>query len=212
MNNNFRLQILLSVFIALLVAMNLMGWKLTTFFWISVSVWIFMVPLTFLITDIVSDVYWKEVVKRFIYLWLWTLVMIFLYSAFFVILEPNTRYGSNEAYTEIFWGSLRMIIASIVAFLLGQLHDVFIFEKLKSKTKWKHLWLRNNLSTMWSQLVDSTVFMFIAFYAITPKFTVGFIISLIIPYYIFKIIMALIDTPFVYMWVKWLKNGEKTEK
>ena len=103
---------------------------------------------------------------------------------------------------------MRIIIASIVAFFLSQLHDIVVFEKLKKRTKWKHLWLRNNLSTMGSQLIDSTVFMFLAFYAITPKFDVKFIISLIIPFYIFKIIFAIIDTPFVYLWVKWLKNGE----
>jgi len=209
MNNNFRLQILLSIFIALLVGMNLLWGKLISIFGVPASVGIFMVPLTFLITDIVADVYGKKEVQKFIYLWVGILAMIFLYSALFVILEPNARYGSNEAYTTIFGWSLRIIIASIVAFFLWQLHDIFVFEKVKKLTKGKHLWLRNNISTMWSQLVDSTVFMFIAFYAITPKFTVGFIISLIIPYYIFKVVMALVDTPFVYMWVKWLKNGER---
>jgi len=209
MNNNFRLQILLSLFIALLIAMNLLWGKLITLFGISVSVGIFMVPLTFLITDIVSEVYGKKVVRDFIYLGVWTLVLVFIYSAFFVYLEPNPRYSFNEDYTNIFGGSLRMIAASIIAFFLSQLHDVFIFEKIKQKTQGKYLWLRNNLSTMGSQLIDSTVFMFIAFYAITPKFTISFIISLIIPYYLFKIAFALLDTPFVYMWVKWLKRWEK---
>jgi len=68
------------------------------------------------------------------------------------------------------------------------------------------LWLRNNLSTIVSQFIDSTVFMFVAFYALTPKFTVAFIFSLIIPYYLFKVAFAVLDTPFVYLGVKWLKK------
>ncbi len=209
MNNNFRLQILLSIFIALLIGMNLLGWKIISLFWVSTSVSIFMVPLTFLITDIVSDVYGKKEVQKFIYLWVGVLIMIFLYSAIFVYLDPNARYTSNEAYTTIFGGSLRIIVASLVAFIFWQMHDIFVFEKLKKRTKGRYLWLRNNLSTIGSQLIDSTLFMFIAFYALTPKFTVSFIISMIIPYYIFKVIFALLDTPFVYLWVKWLKDGEK---
>jgi len=72
------------------------------------------------------------------------------------------------------------------------------------------LWLRNNLSTIFSQLIDTTIFMFLAFYKIAPKFTVTFIISLIIPYWIFKVVFAIVDTPLCYLGVRWLKN-EKSE-
>lgn len=212
MFKNNRLQFLFAMFIALLLWVNVLWTKIISIFWISVSVWIFMVPLTFLITDIVAEVYWREVVKKFIFFWVLSLLVFFIYSSIFVYLEPHERYADNESYKTIFWSSLRIIIASIVAFWLSQLHDLFVFEKLKQKTKWKALWLRNNISTMISQLVDTTVFMFIAFYMVSEKFTASFIVSLIIPYYIFKIIFALLDTPFVYIWVKCLKNWEKHNK
>jgi len=92
MNNNFRLQILLSVFITLLIGMNILWGKLISVFWISLSVGIFMIPITFLITDIVSDVYWPKVVQRFIYLWILSLILTFLYAQVFVLLEPNERF------------------------------------------------------------------------------------------------------------------------
>ena len=66
-----------------------------------------------------------------------------------------------------------------------------------------------NLSTIVSQLIDTFVFMMIAFYQLTPKFTFIFIIHLIIPYYLFKILFAIIDTPFVYLGVNWLKKVEE---
>jgi len=204
---NTKLSLLFAVFVGLLIGMNTLGVKLVSFFGITVSVGIFMMPITFLITDMVAEVYGKKVVKQFIMHGLIVLAMIFIYAGIFVLLEPDMRYAeSNDAYTTIFGGSLRMILASMVAFAISQSWDMWFFEKIKTKTKGKMLWLRNNLSTMTSQLIDSTIFMFIAFYAITPMFTVSFIISLIIPLYIMKVLFAFIDTPFVYLGVKWLRK------
>ncbi len=207
--NNPRLQILFAIFIGLLVGMNLLGVKITSLFGVSVSVAIFMAPLTFLITDIVEEVHGKKIVKHFIVGGVLTLIIIFLYTGVFIALEPHERYGFNNEYKTIFGSSLRMIAASIVAFALAQTHDVISFEWWKKKTKGKALWLRNNLSTIASQLIDTFVFMMIAFYQLTPKFTFMFVVSLIIPYYLFKVIFAIIDTPFVYLGVNWLKKGEE---
>ena len=101
------------------------------------------------------------------------------------------------------------MLASVIAFVFSQFHDVWSFHFWKRKTHGKFLWLRNNLSTSVSQLIDTILFMFIAFYKINPKFTVPFIISLIIPYYLFKIGFALIDTIFVYPGVWWLRGYRK---
>ena len=204
--NKSRLQILFALFITVLVGMNLLGGKIVSLFGISVSVGIFMVPLTFLITDIVEEVYGKSAIKHFIIGGVISSIIIFLFTGLFVLLEPHTRYSFNEEYRIIFGSSLRMIVASIVAFVLGQVHDAIAFDWLKKKTKGKALWLRNNLSTIISQLIDTFVFMMIAFYHLTPKFTFLFIIQLAIPYYLFKVLFAIIDTPFVYLGVNWLKK------
>jgi queuosine precursor transporter len=204
-----RLQLLFALFIALLIGMNLLGGKIISLLGISVSVGIFMVPLTFLITDIVEEVYGKSTVKHFIVGGVISLIVILLFTALFVILEPHSRYSFNEEYKIIFGTSLRMLLASIVAFILAQVHDVISFEWWKKRTKGKALWLRNNLSTVVSQLIDTFVFMMIAFYHITPDFTFAFIIHLAIPYYLFKIAFAIIDTPFVYLGVNWLKKEKK---
>ncbi len=209
MKQDFKLKLLLGVFIGLLIGMNLLGGKITTLLGVSVSVGIFMVPLTFLITDIVADVFGKKVARQFVIIGLVALIITFAYTALFVVLGPHERYEFNDAYVTIFGTSLRMIIASIIAFAVAQLHDVWAFEFWKKKTKGKMLWLRNNLSTFVSQAIDTLLFMTIAFYGISDKFTFGFIITLAVPYYLFKIAFAAIDTPFVYLGVKWLQNQEK---
>jgi queuosine precursor transporter len=201
-----KTMILLGIFTSALVIANLIGSKLTTIFGISVSVGIFAVPITFLCTDIVEEVRGREITKQFINIGIIALLITFFLVLISLYLSPASRYESNDAFTTVFKTSLRMIFASIIAFTMAQYHDIWAFNIIKKKTKGKYLWLRNNISTMFSQLIDTTVFMFIAFYGITPKFNVTFIISLIIPYWCFKILFAAIDTPLVYLGVKWLKR------
>ena len=208
----YRLHILFGVFIGLLIGMNLLGNKITTLFGISVSVGIFMVPLTFLITDIVEEVYGKEVVKHFIVSGVLAIIMVFLFTGFFIWLEPNARFPYNEEYKIIFRSSMRIMIASVVAFALAQFHDIWAFAYWKKRTHGKALWLRNNLSTWASQAIDTFVFMMIAFYHVTDKFTFAFIIQLAIPYYLFKIAFAILDTPLVYAGVAWLLAGTTKDK
>jgi len=130
-------------------------------------------------------------------------------TALAIVLPANPTWGNQEPFALIFGSTLRMTFASIVAFVISQFHDVWSFDFWKRKTGGKHLWLRNNASTIVSQLLDTTIFMFIAFYRMTPKYTVSFIVSLIIPYWLFKVVFALLDTPFCYALVVWLRGKQK---
>ncbi len=206
-----KLQILLGVFVGAIVAANLLGTKIANI-WIAVaSVGIFMYPITFLVTDVVEDVFGKEKVKGFVIAGFLSIVLVMLLTVLSVMLPPASRYASNEAFLEVFNPSIRIMIASLIAFLLAQYHDIWAFNFWKKKTKGRFLWLRNNLSTVVSQFIDTTVFMFIAFYMATPTYTVDFIFALIIPYYLLKVFVAICDTPFVYLGVWWLK-GERPKK
>lgn len=206
-----KLSILSSVFIAALVAANLLGTKITTMLGVSVSVGIFAYPITFLITDAIEEVFGKKQATHLMYSAIIALIFVLLITAFAVILPPASRYDHNEQFVIIFSSSLRMIIASIIAFFLSQTHDIWAFNFWKKKTQGKYLWLRNNLSTIASQFIDTTIFLFIAFYHITPKFDASFIFTLIIPYWLFKIAFAFIDTPLVYGLVWWLKKDKQEQ-
>ncbi|MFA5318721.1 MAG: queuosine precursor transporter [Patescibacteria group bacterium] len=95
----------------------------------------------------------------------------------------------------------------LLGLFCGLLVGMNLLEGGQEKIGGKWLWLRNNASTIISQFIDTNVFMFIAFYNLTPKFTAAFVFSLVIPYYLFKVLFALLDTPFVYLGVKWLKDN-----
>jgi uncharacterized integral membrane protein (TIGR00697 family) len=207
MQKQTKLNLLLGLFVTLLVLMNLLGSKLTTIFGVSVSVAIFMTPLTFLITDIVGEVEGKKAAKEFVWIGFVMLLVTLGFTLFSVGVSPAARFLElNDSYTKIFEISARFTFASMIAFLVSQLHDVWSFDVIKTSTKGRFLWLRNNVSTMLSQAIDTLLFMFIAFYHITPAYTVGFILSLALPYYLFKIAFALLDTPLIYAGVKWLRG------
>lgn len=175
---------------------------------VRVSVGILSIAMMFLITDIIEEVLGKALANKFVSIGLVVMIFILIMTVIAVSIppDPSRQYFSQEAYAKIFGVTIRMSIASIIAFILAQYHDIWAFNFWKQKTRGKWLWLRNNASTIISQLIDSTVFMFIAFYGLTPKFNTLYIISLILPYWLFKILFALLDTPFCYLGVKWLKN------
>lgn len=206
MTQEKKLNLLLGIFVTVLVCANLIGVKITTLLGVSVSVGIFAFPVSFVITDMVEEVFGKQKTKQFVLIGVIALLITFFFAWLGVLLEPSERYAFNEEYKLIFSSSLRMIFASLVAFAIAQYHDIWAFNFWKKKTGGKHLWLRNNASTITSQLIDSTVFMFLAFYLVSPKFDAMFIVSLIIPYWLLKIAFAVIDTPIVYLGVKWLKK------
>ncbi|MFW5703703.1 MAG: queuosine precursor transporter [Patescibacteria group bacterium] len=204
-----KTDILIALFVAALVAANLLGTKIVTLLGISFSVGIFAYPLTFLVTDVIAEVHGKQKAKNLVYAGFTAILVILILTLISLALPPADRYAANEAYLTVFGTTWRIILASLIAFMISQMHDVWAFEFWKTKTNGRFLWLRNNASTVISQLLDTTIFMFIAFYGVTPKFDVAFIISLIIPYWLLKIAVALFDTPIVYIGVRWLKGEQK---
>lgn len=206
MTINKKELILYALFLTSMVLVNTIGTKIIELFHIRVSVGIFFMPVLFLITDIIGEVKGKK--EALFFVRIATLMLVFLFVMVFisVSIAPHPSYQYQEQYKLIFGSTLRMTLASLISFTLSQNIDIVIFSFFKKITKESHLWIRNNLSTFISQLVDTTLFMFIAFYNISPKFNTAFIISLIIPYWLLKILFALIDTPFCYLGVKWLKK------
>ncbi|MBT4209781.1 MAG: queuosine precursor transporter [Candidatus Komeilibacteria bacterium] len=206
-NQDKKILLLQALFITAMLLANIVGIKIIKIGPVNTSVGILLVPLAFLITDVLAEVKGKKFVANLI----WSTVIVLIFSYLFIKLsinvEPADRFKDmNPAFVSVFNSSSRMFLASIVAFMLSQFHDIWAFEFWKEKTKGKMLWLRNNLSTMVSQFIDTVIFMFLAFYHIAPKFDAAFIWQLIVPYYLLKILIALIDTPFVYAGVKWLKK------
>ncbi|MBR9690678.1 queuosine precursor transporter [Candidatus Woesearchaeota archaeon] len=203
-----KFYILFGLFIMSLILANILGGKIADFGLFEASVGIIAVPIMFLITDIIEEVFGKERAKLVVYSGLLTLIITLLIIVIAVKLPAASRQLADPTeYANIFGTSVRIFIASIIAFFLAQMHDVWAFNFWKEKTKGKYLWLRNNLSTIVSQFIDTMVFMGVAFLWANPAMTPHFVfIKLAIPYYLLKILFAILDTPLIYLGVWWLRK------
>lgn len=216
MSKIYKLDLLISLYIFCIATSELMGAKTFPLFQIgsfhlNASVAIFVIPLLFAINDVVTEVYGKARARSIIWSGMIVIFLIFLASLFFTALPSSTRFlPSNSAYLEIFHKSARISAASLAAFALADFLDVFIFSKIREKLGKRNLWLRTNVSNIISQLVDTSVFITLAFYAFNTSFigNFNFLLGLIIPYWILKCFMSVIETPFVYLGVNWLKIGK----
>jgi len=209
-----KFDFLVSVYIFCIAASELMGAK--TFplvkifgYQLNASVAIFVLPLIFTINDIITEVLGRERTRSVIRSGLLIIFFILIFSLFATNLPPSTRFQSSEsAYDTIFSLSARIAAASLTAFALAEFLDVFIFVKIRQKLGKKALWFRNNASNFISQFIDTSVFMFLAFYSFDKPFdnNIGFLVSLILPYWLLKCFMSVIETPLVYLGVKWLRK------
>ena len=200
--------VLVGIFIASLITCNLIANKFVTvdlgFKVFIVSAGILPYPLTFLVTDLISEIYGQKranlvvfsgfIASMFVLLFLW------LGAQFNAI--PSSIVG-DETYNSVFQNAWRIIAASMIAYLFAQFVDVRIFHFWKKLTNGKHLWLRNNGSTVASQLIDTTLVVCILFLGVWNG---DQIFQAIIDGWLFKMLMAFIDTPIIYGIIYMLKG------
>ncbi|MCG8569959.1 MAG: queuosine precursor transporter [Spirochaetes bacterium] len=149
---------------------------------------------SFLATDILSEKYGKQAARKGVYIGIFSMVMTTIIIQVSLMFKPHPSDFSQGALETIFTILPRITIASITAYVLSQLHDVWAYNFWKNKNP--HIWLRNNLSTMVSQLIDTLVFVFIAFWGI---FELSVFVQIAITTYLLKWIVAALDTPFIYI-------------
>jgi len=181
-------------------------------FTLNASIAIFLLPLLFTINDVVIEVYGVSRARSIVRTGLLTIILLFCFIMLSLKLPPSSRFiESNAAFAEIFGKSARIALASLTAFALSDFLDIYLFAKIREKMGKNKLWLRNNASNIISQFIDTTVFMVLAFWAIEKGFesNVTFLTSLILPYWLLKSFMSVIETPLVYIGVKWLKDEKK---
>lgn len=209
-----KFDLLVALYVFCIATSELMGAKTfpllqTSWLNLNTSVAIFTVPLVFTINDVITEVYGKERTRSIIRSGLVIVAMIMLFSLLSTSLPPSARFApTEEAYDTIFGLSARFSFASLLAFAIAEFTDVYIFVNIRKALGDKALWLRNNVSNFIAQFLDTVIFMFVAFYAFDQGFgeNFSFIVSLLIPYWLIKCAMSVIETPFVYLGVKWLKS------
>ena len=204
-----------ALFITSLVVSNLIFQKF--FYWypfdikifdtqlFELSVGILPYPITFLITDLISEIYGKKSANRVVVAGIFAsfFSMLIIYTANAV---PATSWSpvDNDLFQTVFGSTAIAVFASMMAYLLAQFIDIHIYHFWKRLTQGRHLWLRNNFSTFLSQFVDTftVLFLLCSFGKIEwDRFT-----GLLLAGFIFKVLIAALDTPFLYMGVYWFRQ------
>lgn len=166
----------------------------------------------FLVTDILAENYGRKHAQKAVYIGFFSLIAL---TSIMQIAVSFTPTNVEEAIL-LFDGVKRMFdfmpriaIASLVAYLVSQSHDIWAYEFWKKKyTAPKYIWIRNNASTMVSQIIDNALFTMIAFYGVYPK---EVLIEIFLTTYLMKFLVAVCDTPFVYM-AHYLKKKNMIEE
>ena len=205
---NKKQMIIYSLFITALVIANVVTGKILQIGPFVIPGAFLLYAVTFLCTDLVSELYGREQAQKLV-------IVGFISSLFASLMILLTRYlpvapfatETQNAYVILLGTNLKFVFASMTAYLVSQSWDVWMFHKMGKITKGKHKWLRNNVSTMTSQLFDTVIFITIAFAGVVPN--LGW---MIISQYIVKLIIAALDTPVFYLLTKNVVQKEFIEE
>lgn len=176
---------------------NIQVMKTVTLFGIEATLGNIMYGTIFLATDALSEKYGKKSAQKAVYLGFFTLAVSIIIMQIALLFNPN-QYDTAQPHLDAIFGFyLRVAGASLIAYLISQTLDVYIFHKIKDKlpdTKW--LWVRNNVATIISQIFDTAIFVSIAFIGVMET---SIIWQIFVSTFVIKMMVALLDTPFVYL-------------
>ncbi len=208
---------LIAIFITSLTAANFLAAKIALLGEVAgisllVPAGVVAYAITFTSTDIITEVYGKRVATKVVRAGFITQLLIIFY-AWTAIQLPTAPFMQDitGVYNRLVASPPNIVLASLVAYIISQHHDVWAFHFWKQKTKGKWLWLRNNLSTTVSQAIDTVIFITLAF-GILPTVIGGtsipweLIPNTILGQYIIKVLIAILDTPLVYLGVALTKQ------
>lgn len=198
-----KYTILVALFMAAILVANTVATKLFDLGGFVMTAGIIAYPITFAVTDIVDEVWGRRAAVGVVIAGLFANVVMLLLYQIAIYLPAAGFWEGQGAFDSILGGVPRIVLASMVAYLISQTTDVYVFQWIKQKLSFG-LWLRNNVSTFLSQTIDSAVFLFIAFYGVMDG---SHLFEMFVTYVAVKWIIALVDTPLVYLGVHWVQKG-----
>lgn len=191
------LSFLTALFAGSLVLAAILASKIMVVGGIVVPAGVLAYCVTFVCTDVINEIWGREKAQQVVLSGFGTLVLSLLLIQLALNWPSAPFWPHQEAFEIILGTTPRIILGSLLAYLVSQLHDVWAFDFWRKKTAGKYLWVRNNGSTILSQLLDSILFISIAFYGLMP------ILPLIVGQWLVKLVIAALDTFVVYLLV-WL--------
>lgn len=179
-----------------LIVCNIQVLKTIELFGITTTLGNIMYASVFLSTDLLSEHYGRDHAKKGVWLGFLMLLLTIVYMQLAIHFIPAPSDWVQPHLEAIYGFMPRVALASLAAYFLSQMHDVWAFHFWKEKTGGKHLWLRNNASTLVSQFLDSSIFCVIAFAGVFPWAVFWEILGTT---YVVKMLMGFLDTPFIYL-------------
>jgi uncharacterized integral membrane protein (TIGR00697 family) len=203
----FGRQGLLACIVLAILLSNLQGPKLTTILGFQTSLGVIFYSGIFFATDLLSEKYGRMQANRAVIIGfavsVIAVLMLSIALEFQPTTDPETAAMSNDiqnAFATILNFTPRFVFGSLLAYLISQTFDVWFFHFIKKRTHGRHLWLRNNLSTMSSQIIDTLIYSLVVWWGVVELSTA---IQLGIVKYGFKLAIAAFDTPFIYWARSW---------
>ena len=198
---------LYAVIVLNIMLSNLIGPKITVIFGFNTSMGVIIYSGIYFATDLLGERYGKREANRAVFVGFAVSVMVVMFGLLSLLFIPTPdpqkhKFASDihEALSLLFSYTPRFVFGSLLAYLVSQTHDVWMYHFLRMKTKGKHLWIRNNVSTMTSQAIDTVIYGVVVWWAIFDFRTA---MELALAKYMFKVIIALLDTPFLYWARTW---------
>lgn len=200
---------LVSLVAAVAILCNLQVMKITTLFGVTVTLGNVLYGVIFFATDLLNEMYGPREARRAVltgFISMLAMTVITQVALLFRTAPDPWALDVQHSMQRLFGFMPRLTAASITAYLLSQYHDVWAFHLLKRLTKGRKLWLRNNLSTMASQLIDTVVFCVMAFWGVFER---SVFLHVLLSTYVMKFVVAAADTPFLYLGRRMaLRKGE----
>ncbi len=202
-------SVIIGLYASLVVMAQIFASKLVLFGPWPVPAGVIVYTISFLVTDVLSEFYSKkEALKAVVCGFIGSIILVL--GLQIVIAWPAPEFwGKQEALVLVLGSTWRIVLGSLLSYVCSQNWDVLMYHFIMDRTNRKHLWLRNNVSTMTSQFIDTVVFSTVAFLGVLPWNVIG---GMIIGQYIVKVIIALLDTPFLYtmkFWFEFQKDKEQ---
>ena len=198
---------LYGVIIFSLLLANIMGPKLTVVGGLQTSMGVILYSSIFFATDLLSEKYGRREAQRAVLLGFFVSIALVVMTQLSMLYLPSQRPETSAfaasvhaAMVTLFDYTPRFVFGSLLAYLISQSLDVWVFHRIRDATQGRHLWLRNTGSTLISQAVDTLIYGLVVWWGLVDLVTA---LQLAAAKYVFKFAIAVIDTPFIYMACKW---------
>ncbi|MBD2308807.1 queuosine precursor transporter [Chroococcidiopsis sp. FACHB-1243] len=203
-----HLDAIATLFVTVLLISNITSTKIVSLGWFTFDGGTLIFPLSYIFGDILTEVYGYSRSRKVIWLGFFCAFLMAVTFSLVGALPPAADWKYQEAYNQILGATPRIVAASLIAYWIGEFSNSFILAKLKILTRGKWLWTRTIGSTLIGQVLDTTIFILIAFLGVVPN---SIIWVLIVSNYLFKCGIEILFTPITYWVTHWLKRQEQED-